>query len=115
MTEKRASEMPTGDALGIVPHGSVEGTGMFFRAGWAMRDKYDLDGPTIRALAKAVGSATAALSMLDDGHAVEYILALGPWEGLPSAGRLPHIATASEIFPETATSEAKAVVGLSSE
>lgn len=111
MTEMRASEMPTGDALGIVPHGSVEGMGMFLRAGWVIGDKYGLDGPTIRGLAKAVGSATAALSLLDDGHAVEYILALGPWTGLPSDGHLPLIAAAS---PD-ASSQAESVVGLSSE
>ena len=111
MTEKRASEMPTGDALGIIPHGSIEGTGLFFRAGWTMRDKYDLDGPTIRALATAVGSATAALRMLDDGHAVEYVFALGPWEGLPNGGRLPMIAMAS---PD-ASPQGESMVGLSSE
>lgn len=103
--------MPTGDALGIVPHGSVEGMGMFMRAGWAIGDKYDLDGPTIRSLARAVGSATAALRMLDDGHTVEYIIALGPWLGLPSDGRLPLIAAAC---PD-ALSRAEPVVGLSSE
>lgn len=111
MTELRASEMPTGDALGIVPHGSVEGMGMFMRAGWTIGDKYDLDGPTIRSLAKAVGSATAALRMLDDGYAVEYIIALGPWTGLPSGGHLPVVATASS----DASSQAESVVGLSSE
>lgn len=111
MTEARASEMPTGDILGIVPTGSVEGLGMFLRAGWEMRDRYDLDGPTIRNLAKAVGSATAALSMLDDGHAVEYILALGPWTGLPNDGSLPMIAMAS---PD-ASPQGESVVGLSSE
>lgn len=108
MTEKRASEVPTGDALGIIPHGSTEGTGMFFRAGWAMQDEYGLDGPTVRALRAAVGSATAALRMLDDGHAVEYILALGPWEGLPREGRI------AMVSPDASPQE-ESMVGLSSE
>lgn len=111
MTAVSASEMPTGDALGIVPHGSVEGLGMLFRAGWAMRDKYGLSGDIIRGLAGAVGSATAALRMLDDGHAVEYILALGPWTGRSNDSSLPMFAMASS----DASPQGESVVGLSSE
>lgn len=103
MTGLRASEMPTGDALGIIPHGSVEGSGLYLRAAWAIHDDYGLDKSTIDSLKRAVGSATAARKMLDDGHAVEYILALGPWTGLPNDGRLPGIAMASEVLGETAT------------
>lgn len=106
---------PTGDALGIIPHGMVEGTASLMRSGWTMQDKYGLDGGTVRALAIAVGSAVAALRMLDDGHAVEYILALGPWEGLPTDGRFPLSATTSDIAASDAASQAESVVGLSSE